>query len=391
MRRLRTWRRLMVVGTCTAAAAALASAPAGADGRRNGDGREGRESGRSSTLAVYGDSPYGTSNADTAQFNATPAFIDTVNADPDVSRVMQVGDIHSGKQFCTQAYDQSIFDAWTRFDDPLVYTPGDNEWTDCHKAAEGGGDPADFALGDPVANLGLVRSMFFAHPGLTLGAHPAFVLSQKFAYDRRYPSDAKYVENVIWAQSGAIFVTINLPGGSNNDQDVWFGAATETPAQTQERVERTAADLRWLDTAFFLARFAHAKGVVIDAQADMWDPEKGAAHQTGYEPFVQAVAGHTTDFGGPVLMFNGDSHVYRSDNPLVAGAPCTTETGACAGDDYAIHPNGYNVANFHRVVVHGSTAPMEWLKLTVDPSTNAPNGPTSFGPFSWTRQIQALP
>ncbi len=27
------------------------------------------------SIAVYGDSPYGTSNADTAQFSATPAFI----------------------------------------------------------------------------------------------------------------------------------------------------------------------------------------------------------------------------------------------------------------------------------------------------------------------------
>ena len=31
---------------------------------------------------------------------------------------------------------------------------------------------------------------------------------------------------------------------------------------------------------------------------------------------MQAIAQHTTEFGSPVLMFNGDSHVYRSDNPL---------------------------------------------------------------------------
>ena len=65
------------------------------------------------TLAVYGDAPYGTTPTDTAEFAATPAFIDSVNADPDVSLVLHVGDIHSGKQYCTEAYDQSISDLWT--------------------------------------------------------------------------------------------------------------------------------------------------------------------------------------------------------------------------------------------------------------------------------------
>jgi hypothetical protein len=130
----------------------------------------------------------------------------------------------------------------------------------------------------------------------------------------------------------------------------------------------------------------HAAGVVIGAQADMWDPEKGAAHQAGYEPFVKSIASHTTDFGKPVLMFNGDSHVYRSENPLAPTAPCTTETATCTSVAY-MHP-GYDVLNFHRVVVHGSTFPLEWLKLTVDPSANNPATPTTFGPFSWARQTQ---
>jgi hypothetical protein len=47
------------------------------------------------------------------------------------------------------------------------------------------------------------------------------------------------------------------------------------------------------------------------------------------------------------------------------------------------------VPNFHRIVVHGSTFPLEWMKLTIDPSQNA--GWTTdgaYGPFAWTRQIQ---
>src|SRR4051794_19783806 len=58
------------------------------------------------TLAVYGDAPYGTTPTDTAQFDKTPAFIASINADPKVDLVLHVGDIHSGKQFCTEAYDR---------------------------------------------------------------------------------------------------------------------------------------------------------------------------------------------------------------------------------------------------------------------------------------------
>ena len=73
------------------------------------------------TLAVYGDAPYGASNSDTAAFAATPAFIDGVNRDPKVDLVAQVGDIHSGSQKCTVAYDRSVADMWAAFTDPFVY------------------------------------------------------------------------------------------------------------------------------------------------------------------------------------------------------------------------------------------------------------------------------
>src|SRR6478735_558634 len=66
-------------------------------------------------IAVFGDSPYGTNNAHTAQFNSTHAFVQQINADPDVSMVLHVGDLHSGNQICTQAYDQSIYNMWTAF------------------------------------------------------------------------------------------------------------------------------------------------------------------------------------------------------------------------------------------------------------------------------------
>jgi hypothetical protein len=346
------------------------------------------------TLAVYGDAPYGGSNDDTAAFNATPAFIDGVNHDPKVDLVVHVGDIHSGSQRCTLSYDQSVADLWSGFKDPLVYTPGDNEWTDCQKSKQLGGSLSlSYGNGDPIANLALVRSLFFPRPGYTIGGRPKQIISQAQVGTG---TDANYVENVIWEQSKTLFVTVNIPGGSNNDADNWFGAA-RTQAQTDEIAQRTQADLRWLAAAFQRAQDDEVGSVVIAEQADMWDLDgKAPSHIANYQQFIDSIASHTLAFGKPVLLFNGDSHMFRSDNPLVDGAPCAIETGApdtsttaCTNDAYDNQPHGYDVPNFHRIVVHGGTTfpaqPLEHTRLTDDPRTDSPNGLWSFGPFSWER------
>jgi len=93
------------------------------------------------TLAVFGDWPYNQFLMDNANL-----LIDSVNnSKPRVSRVMHVGDIHSGSMPCTSAgilptlstanpgWNQNVFHAFQAFEAPVVYTPGDNEWTDCQK------------------------------------------------------------------------------------------------------------------------------------------------------------------------------------------------------------------------------------------------------------------
>lgn len=382
---------------------AVAIALAGCNGGGGGDLQK-------FTVGVIGDVPYGTTPTDTSQTVALPGLVNAINADVDASLVLHVGDIHSGKQYCTEAYDSLIASDWRAFRKPLIYTPGDNEWTDCNKAGEGGGtwntatgtvdyvvdafgNKVSYAGGDPLANLDLVRRTFFANPGKDFTGSMD-VHTQAREYDPVFPNDAGYVENVWFEKSGVLFVTINVPGGSNNDTDPWYAAPSMSTPQSQEVANRSAADLRWLDTAFKRAALSNDFAVVIQLQADMWDLDgKAATHLTQYKQFIDSIATKAKDFGKPVLLFNGDSHIYRSDNPLVAGAACVAEPSsgapatACADDDYANQPHGYNVPNFHRVVVHGSTTPLEWLKLTVDPNYDrgAATTPTSFGPFKWQR------
>ena len=383
------------------------------------------------TLAVYGDAPYGCkaptaaaapdecpagspfvpdspngpNPGDPRQIEATPAFIQALNRDRKVELVLFTGDIHSGSGYCTQEYNQRIVDFWSELRDPLVYTPGDNEWSDCQKSKEGGGvknsagEYVTYAAGHPVANLALVRAMFFPEPGETLGREK-HVASQAQAFDPAHPSDAEYVENVMFEQSKVLFVTLNIPGGSNNDDDLWntgaFGAVRSAP-QIQEVAQRTAADLRWLDAAFARAQAHGDKAVLIMEQSDMWDLDgtgPSLAHIANYEPFIAKIAALTTSYGKPVLLIDGDSHHYRSDNPLLDNAPCMIETGVgtqtapCADDNYDTHPYYPDgVPNFHRLTVHGSTFPLEYTRLSVNPRANNAATSASFGPFSWERVI----
>jgi hypothetical protein len=311
------------------------------------------------TLAVYGDWPYGPE-----VLAAAPLLIESINSDPKVRLVLHVGDIHSGSQPCTgvglsprpaasdPGYNDLVFTFFEQLKDPLVYTPGDNEWTDCHKKKQ-------FSSGAPLNELAAVRSLFFPDPGVTLGGRKMRVLSQAQAFDPAHPSDAQFVENVMWEESQIVFVTLNMPG-SNNDGLQWTAPFTDEPARLQEVAERTAADIRWLRRAFALAEAAGAEAMLIALQADMWDPEAaapGGDGLDGYTGFVHELANLSVEFGRPVLLINGDSHLYETDQPLA-------DPSSVQGK---IH-NTQAVANLTRITVQGSTnKPREWLRLTIDP------------------------
>jgi len=333
------------------------------------------------TVAVFGDWPYADAAGNRFLLENAPLLIDSINTDPDISLVIHVGDIHSGSEPCTSAsilppiaksipgWNQGIFYEFQQFGFPVVYTPGDNEWADCHKAKQ-------LTSGHPLKELASVRQLFFSQPGHTLGGQDKQVSSQATAFDPAHPEDAQFVENVMWEDAKVMFVTVNMPGGSNNDLSPWtapFNTPDDKAAQTAERTQRTAADIRWLDAAFDAARANNDKAVVVLLQADMWDPEAlpaaGGQGLDQYTSFVQALADKTVQSGLQVLLVNGDTHLFKVDQPL---ADPSSATGK-------IH-NTQAVPNLTRIVVQGSTnAPAEWLKLTVD-------GRMPY-PFSWQNQV----
>ena len=159
------------------------------------------------TIAVFGDWPYSQNLLDRADL-----LINSINNDRDVSLVMHLGDIHSGSMPCTSAgilpplpssnpgWNQAVFHVFQQFNAPVVYTPGDNEWSDCHKSKQ-------LSSGAPLKELASVRSLFFSQPGRTLGGAPMAVASQGLMADAAHPTDAQFIENVMWVKSKVVFAT----------------------------------------------------------------------------------------------------------------------------------------------------------------------------------------
>ena len=279
-----------------------------------GAGTPADRSAKPMTVAVIGDVPYGT-----AQEATFGSLIAAVNDDPKVRVVLHAGDVKSGSTRCTDERLAAVRAAFDTFEDPLVYTPGDNEWTDCHRVNNGSYNPLE--------RLAFVRSTFFPEPGSVLGRRPMRVEYQ--------PS---LVENVRWTESRVTFATLHLIG-SDNGLAPWtgLGLTSPTPAQAAEVSARIAAVVAWVDSTFDAAEAGGLEGVVLMMQADTWGPAPSGAQAA----VVNRIAARTAAFEGRVLLLQGDSHVFRADNPL-------------------------DLHNLTRIVVHGETLPFEYLRLTID-------------------------
>lgn len=290
------------------------------------------------TFAVIGDMPYG--DAQAAEF---PKVVAQINADPDVQLVGHLGDIKSGSSVCSDEYFHLIRSQFDTFKDPLVYTPGDNEWTDCHRPSAG---PYN-----PLERLAAIREVFFPRPGWTLGQHSVRVTS---GVGTGHP------ENVTYRRAGVAFAAVHIVG-SNNGMAPWTGSTAPTPEQAAEVRGRTAATVQSIHDTFDKARRNHNKAVALLTQADMFDPtvkDAAFADYDAFQPIVRTIADESARFSGPVYLFNGDSHAYNSDKPLDTGSTWLSFYGIKAA-----------APNLSRVTVDGSSNGTNYLKVTVHPGS----------------------
>jgi hypothetical protein len=292
--------RIVLVGILVAIVAApVRSAPSRREGLKTPKFRFG----------VVADVPY--TESQEAQFDTVIAEMN----DAHLAFSVHGGDIKGGNTPCT---DDVYFENRARFntfEDPLIYTPGDNEWTDCHRAG-----------GDPLERLALLREVFFSD-NLSMG-------ERRLILDQQSNS---YPENARWEYGDITFVTLHVVGSNNN-----LGRDATADA---EYAARNAANLQWLRDAFDAARASKSRGVVVVMQADPLY-EALPQERTGFNDTLAVLQEETLAFDGEVLLIHGDTHYFRVDKPMVA--------------------SGQRVMNFTRLEAFGNPD-VHWVIVTVDP------------------------
>jgi hypothetical protein len=204
------------------------------------------------TFIGWGDAPY-VLPGDYAKVDRLIAAMN--NAKPAFS--IHVGDTKAGGTPCTDEILKKAFDQIQTAEHPVVYSIGDNEWTDCHRKNAGGFDPRE--------RLAKVRQMYFPAPGMSLGRNPMKLESQS----RLEPRFANFVENQRFVRNGVVFVIPHVVGSNN-------GLETGDKKAAEEFFERDAANIAWIEAGFDLAVDVDAKAIVIAFQANLYDTRRSA-------------------------------------------------------------------------------------------------------------------
>jgi hypothetical protein len=137
---------------------------------------------RAFEFVAMGDMPYTPED-----YAKVDHLIDAINARKP-ALVIHVGDIISGRAECSDENLTRSARQLERIEAPLIYTPGDNEWTDCHRPLGGRFDPLErlvklFAEGaDEIGGLLIVVlvscAVFTATASLMFGVfHPSLKYS----------------------------------------------------------------------------------------------------------------------------------------------------------------------------------------------------------------------
>jgi hypothetical protein len=280
------------------------------------------------SFVALGDMPYFLP-VDYARFEDV---IKEVNQQNQVFSVF-VGDIKSSSTPCSQEAYNKMLNYFSQFKKPLIYTPGDNEWTDCGKKEAGGFVPEE--------RLDVLRSTFYKDKLKSFGIEKMPLISQG-----SNPEYAKFVENTRWENQNIAFATIHIVGTNNN-------FTPESKNNNAEFFERDKADLAWLEETFQNAKAKNIAGLVIFEHADMFNPDKDAGDANAFKHFLKKLKELTIDFKKPVLLVNGDSHVFLVDKPMFSNV----KDKKC-------------IDNFTRLQVPGESN-MHAVKVTVDPESKS--------------------
>jgi hypothetical protein len=279
------------------------------------------------SFALFGDTPY--SNTERERL---PTMLEAMARDG-IAFAVHDGDIKNGHSACSDDLYRDRLQVFQAARFPLVYVPGDNEWTDCHRLFDG--------FYNPEERLKRLRQIFFSDKE-TLG-RTRFPLARQGLLDANFRD---YVENVRWRRGRVLFVGVNIPGSENN-----FG---DGKRPSQEFVARGKANRAWLEASFALARKERDSVVFVIIQANPGFEGFNAGRPClPYGDFLRQLTALTLAFPGRVILVHGDTHNQHVDQPL--RDPASRRV----------------VRKFTRIETFGSPY-MGWTKVTVNNADTAP-------------------
>jgi hypothetical protein len=202
--------------------------------------------------------------------------------------LVHVGDFKASSAPCTDDAYAEAADLFRSQPVPVVYTPGDNEWTDCRRPAAGGHDPQE--------RLALLRERFFRDPSVLRLRQLDIRVT-----DPAYPENYRF-----WAQ-GALIATLHLVGSRDN-------RVPGDPAALREHASRGAANHRHLQAVAEEAASREAEAVVL-----LFHANAGLERETAtaaYASFRTDLFALLEAYAGPLLLIHGDTHKFRFDRPL---------------------------------------------------------------------------
>jgi hypothetical protein len=299
------------------------------------------------TIGLFGDMPYGALGR--SQY---PNLIADINQTHVAFSIFD-GDLQAGGDGpCNDSLYATSIANFNKLDQPLVWVPGDNDWTDCW----GRYGAAQAPYHDPIERLNHERQLFDS-TDQSLG-QKTLTLARESSESGPY---SIYSENIRWTYGPVVYIGLNVQGSNDNypypETDTENGAvvtrsATEIQRQRDEETARKAADLHWLDEGFVYAKQVGAKGILIDWQADPnFNNEQHLTNPHDWDAFpdyVNALRSETMNFNGQVVLVHGDSHYFKMDKPINL-------------------PSGGVLANFTRVETFGARQ-THWVSATIDPS-----------------------
>jgi len=277
---LRIWNRLvsrlLISGSLTLLAVVFSLSAASADSVR---------------FIALGDLPYGEEQDE--QFERIAKAIPQTK----VSFVAHYGDFKKGKARCSLKLMKTALDQIFSLHRKVIYTPGDNDWTDCDRGS----------TGSPLSELFMLERLRETLKKQFTSQKTAL---PKLAHQPLFP------ENAIWSSGRIVFMTLHIVGSNNGRDEIQLDNKKLTRTLVQAR---DYANTAWLKAGLRRAHDEQARAIIVISHADLTDEigkgdckfDKGKCD--GFKYITKKLRKIAADWGKPMLYIHGDTDPYCLD------------------------------------------------------------------------------